>query len=120
MPRAAAFRPLLIAQSDPAPEEVEFHERRGFHRVILPPDQIHPLVLVREDGQCLQAVLEDISIGGARVRLRTPSPQLEEGELLLLEHCAMDPFCGRMEGMHAQLVWRRGNQAGLLFETLLG
>ncbi|AGW14228.1 putative type IV pilus assembly PilZ [Megalodesulfovibrio gigas DSM 1382 = ATCC 19364] len=100
-------------------EEVDFHERRGFHRVALAPDQIYPLVLVREDGQCLQAVLMDISIGGARVRLRTPSPQLEEGEMLLLEHCAMDPFCGRMEGMHAQLVWRHGNQAGLLFETLL-
>lgn len=104
-------------------------DRRGHARVELPEQTANCVTLQREDGMLARVRLRDISVGGARVELLEiqhpaagrldPAAFFEDVDWLLLRDCQMDGHGARLEGMHAQLVWNGGKQAGLLFEMLL-
>ncbi len=62
--------------------------------------------LVRVGDQTESCIIEDISLGGARLSFDRAPP---DGEALILEHIVAGCFPGR-------IVWTRGNMAGYQFD----
>lgn len=113
MPKKSVLVPTLDAMPGACPD------RRSFLRFPVPAGPAAAIVLLRDTGQRIPARLLDVSIAGARIQWEAQAAGPEEGEMLLLEQVPAELFGGTLQGRYAQLVWRRGVQAGLLFETLL-
>ncbi len=74
-----------------APSELHYLQRRSDYRVQVQQVEHIPVSLARRGGEILDAVLYDLSSGGASVLMEEGSGELpEEGEVL--EHCLLQPL----------------------------
>jgi PilZ domain len=85
------------------PEHLRDFERRRSLRFVLPRQEDITLVV---DGQPYRGKLEDVSIGGAKLRMEAEVPASED---VRLEHAA----AGTIENVR---IWRRGETVGIAFE----
>jgi len=85
------------------PEHLRDFERRRSLRFVLPRQEDITLVV---DGQAYRGKLEDVSIGGAKLRMESEIPASED---VRLEHAT----AGIIEKVQ---MWHRGDTIGIAFE----
>lgn len=85
------------------PEHLRDFERRGSLRFVLPREEDITLFV---DGQPYQGKLEDVSVGGAKLRMAQSVPHSDD---VRLEHAV----AGTIEGAS---MWRSGEVIGISFE----
>jgi len=92
-------------------------ERRRFGRLHLLAYGRDKLCIVENGGVRCQAVLIDISSGGARL-LNSPPPDLPSGKSLVFSVQDLDDG-GLLQKLSATIRWRNGLEFGIKFEPSL-
>ncbi len=92
-------------------------ERRQFGRVHLLAHGRDRTCTIAYGGRLGQAVLIDISAGGARIKCAPPPPGAEV--TLLVLHVANVNDGGRLQNLAGSIRWRNGEELGVQFATEL-
>ena len=94
------------------PEQIYLLQRRATNRVDLPEDMVRSVNLIQINGKAtfLDAICEDISVGGARLQFKVSTVTLKSGDQLTMVFRIKDKWTFEVKGVIKHLVLKDGAQ----------